>query len=62
MSNRSSWVFISIAIVLFVVSIPGLLFASHAVAKVVYAILVVVAAGLAAGGIRRRNRTTTDRA
>ncbi len=56
MSNRSSRMLFAVAVVLVVVSVPGLLFASHAAAKVVYSVLLLIAAGLAARGLQNRKR------
>lgn len=53
MSKLPSWALYVIAAVLVVFSLPGIIFASHAIAKVVYAVLIVVA-GMIVVSTRKR--------
>ena len=53
MRKLPKWALYVIAAALVVFSLPGLIFASHAIAKVVYAVLIVVAGSIVVSARRR---------
>ena len=57
MQRFPSWVLYTVAVVLFLFSLPGIIFAAHVAAKILYAVLILISIG-AFTTAARRGRTS----
>jgi len=56
MNRVPNWILLTVAVVVILFSLPGVIFANHTSAKIFYGVLIVLAAGALVIGLRRRTQ------